>query len=146
METEEREVTVSALELEPALEEEVKVEDLQRFFRPCRWINSPFTRLRVLAEAAVAVAEETSKAEDGCVPGGEVVGREVDSGGVRCHRYISLIWRLGGNAIICFHMPAQTEWTSYSIVGGGVLCWWRRTLSVAEVEAKREVDANCEEL
>ena len=37
------------------LEEEVKVEDRCVFFRPFRWINLPFTRLRVLTEGGVAV-------------------------------------------------------------------------------------------
>ena len=39
LEAEEREVTVSTPELEVAPEEEVKVKDCRRFFRPCRWIN-----------------------------------------------------------------------------------------------------------
>ena len=26
---------------------EVEMEDCQRFFRPCRWINLPFTCLRI---------------------------------------------------------------------------------------------------
>ena len=56
LEAEEQEVMVSASEDEAAaLEEEVKVEDRRRFFRPCRWINHPFIRLRVSAEGAVAV-------------------------------------------------------------------------------------------
>ena len=41
---------VLASEEEAALEEEVKVEDYWRFFRPCRWINRPFTYLRVSEE------------------------------------------------------------------------------------------------
>ena len=126
-----------ALGLEPELEEEVKVEDCRRFFRPCRWINRPFTRLRVLEEGELAVAAAALKAEDGYVPGSAVVDGEVGRGGVRHHSHISLVWRLGGDAVICFCMPARTEGTAYSVVGGGVLCRWWRTLAVAEVEAKR---------
>ena len=48
-EAEEREVTVLASELEAA-SEEVEVEECQRFFSPCRWINSPFMFLRVSVE------------------------------------------------------------------------------------------------
>ena len=44
------------------------MEDLRRFFRPCRWINRPFRRLRVLTEEAVAVAVAALEAEDRCVP------------------------------------------------------------------------------
>ena len=76
-----------------ASEEEVKVGDCRRFFRPCRWINLPCTRLRVSAEGAVAVARAASKAEEGCVPGGAVVGGDFESGGVRCHHHIGLVWR-----------------------------------------------------
>ena len=47
---------------------------------------------------------------------------------------------------ICFNMPARTEGIAYSVVGGGVICRWRSTLLVVEAEAKREVDANCEEV
>ena len=55
---EEREVTVWVSELEAASDEEVNVEDRWRFFRPCRWINCPFTRFMVLEEGVVAVAVE----------------------------------------------------------------------------------------
>ena len=55
-EAEEPEITVSASESEVE-SEEVKLEDSQRFFRPCRWINRLFTRLRVSAEGAVADAK-----------------------------------------------------------------------------------------
>ena len=47
-EAKEREVTVLVSDLEAASDEEVKVEDRRRFFSPRRWINIPFTRLRVL--------------------------------------------------------------------------------------------------
>ena len=74
LEAEEWEVTLSELEeeSEAASEEEVKVEveDRCRFFRPCRCINFPFTRLRVSAKGGVAVAAAVLEAEDGCVPGG----------------------------------------------------------------------------
>ena len=46
--------------------------------------------------------------------------------------------------VICFCMPVGTKGMDYSVVGGGVLYWWRCTLSVAEVESKREVGANHE--
>ena len=52
------------MESEAASEEGVKVEDRRRYFRPCRWNNVPFMRLRVLAEGAVAVAVAASEAED----------------------------------------------------------------------------------
>ena len=108
------------------------MEDSQIFFRPCRWINTPFTSLRVLTEGAVAVSEAASEAENGCFPRGAVVGGEVGSGGVIFHPHISLVWRSGGDAVICFSIPARTEGTSYSVVGGGALCWWWRTLLVVE--------------
>ena len=92
------------------------------------------------------MAEAASEAEDGCVPGGAVVDREVGSGGVRHHIHIVLFWKSGGDAVICFCMLAQNKGTAYFAVGGGVLCRWQRTLSVAELEAKREVGANCEEV
>ena len=47
---------VLASELEAPLEEELKVENCWRFFRPCRCINRSFTCLRVLVEGSVAVA------------------------------------------------------------------------------------------
>ena len=75
-----------------------------------------------------------------------MVGREVVSGGVRRHFHIGLVQRSGGDAVICFRMPARTEGTAYSVVGGGVLCRWRHTLSGAEAEAKREVGADYEEV
>ena len=84
LDAEEREVTVLALY------EEVEVEGRQRFFRPCRWINRPFTHLRVSAEGETAVATSASEAEYGCVHGGAVVGGEIRSGRVRCHYHISL--------------------------------------------------------
>ena len=70
-------------------------------------------------------------------------GGEVISGGVHCHRHIGLNRKLGGDVVICFCMTACTEGTSYSVVGGGVLYRWRRTLSVAEAEVKSEVGENC---
>ena len=76
---------------------------------------------------SVAAVEE----EDGCVPGSAVVGREVGSSRVRWHSN-GLVWRSGGIAVICFCMPDQTEGTAYYVVGGGLLCQWRRTLLVAE--------------
>ena len=76
------------------------MESHQRFFRPCRWINQPFRRLRVLVEGALEVAEETSEAEYRCARGGAVVGREVGSGGVRGQFHIDLVQRSGVNAVI----------------------------------------------
>ena len=55
LEAEEREVMVLASKSEAASEEEVKVEDRRRFFKPCIWTNYPFTCIRVLVEGAVAV-------------------------------------------------------------------------------------------
>ena len=78
----------------------MKVESHQRFFRPCRWINQPFRRLRVLVEGALEVAEATSEAEYRCARGGAVVGREVGSGGVRHHFHIDLVQRSGVNSVI----------------------------------------------
>ena len=106
-EAEEQEVTV--LESEAVSEEEVKVDNRQIFFRPCRWINFPFARLMVLAEGEVAVATAASEVEEGCVPRGVVVGIEVVNGRVRCHCRISLVWRSRGDAVICFRMPDRTE-------------------------------------
>ena len=81
-----------ALESEAASEEEMKVKDCWRLFRPCRWINCSFTRIRVLAEGAVGVAAAASEAENGCAPGGAVV----DSNGLTLHFHISIIRRSGG--------------------------------------------------
>ena len=38
--------------------------------------------------------------DDGCVPGGAVVGGEVQSGGVCSHCLIGLFLRLGGDTVI----------------------------------------------
>ena len=135
LEAEDWELTVLESGLESKLEaaaseEDVEVEDRRRFFRLCRCINSPFTCLRVLAEAAL-------EAEDRCVTGGAVVGGEVGSDRICFHHHISLVRRSGGDAVICFRMPAQTKGTAYSGVGGGVLCWWRHNLLVAEADSKK---------
>ena len=66
------------------------------------------------------------EAEDGCVPGGAVIGREISSGRVCHHHHIGIVRRSGGNAVTCFRMPAQTKGTAYSVVGVGILCRWRR--------------------
>ena len=58
---------------------------------------------------------------------------EVGSGGVCRHCLIVLVWRLGVDAVIY----VQTKGEAYSVGGGGILCQWRRTLSVTEAEAKR---------
>ena len=92
------------------------------------------------------MAVTASESEDRCVPGGAVVGGEVRSGRVRRHRHIGLVQWSGGNEVICFRMPAQTEGTAYSVVGGDVLCKCWCTLSVEELEKKREVGANGEEV
>ena len=115
-----------ALESEAALEEEAKVDDRWRFFRPYKWINLPFMGLSLLVEGLVAVVAASLEAEDGCITGGAVVGGEVRSGGVCHHHHIRIVRRSGGDAVIFFRMPAQTEGTAYSVVGGGVLCRWRR--------------------
>ena len=90
---------------EAASGEEVKVEDRCRFFRPCIWINCPFTCLGVWSVGLVAVAVAALEVKDGCVPGGAVVGGEVRIGGVRHHRHTGLVRRSGGDAVICFCMP-----------------------------------------
>ena len=59
----------------------MKVEDRHIFFRICRWINHPFTRIRVLEKGAVAVTVAASEEDDRCAPRGAVVGGEVESGG-----------------------------------------------------------------
>ena len=61
LEAEEREVKVLELEPEVAPEEEVKVEYHRVFYRSCRWINPPFTNIRVLSEREVAVTEAASE-------------------------------------------------------------------------------------
>ena len=81
--------------------------------------------LSVLVEGVVAVVAASLEAEDGCVTGGAVVSREVCSGAVCHHHHISIVRRSGGDAVICFRMPAQTEKTAYYVVGRGVLCRWR---------------------
>ena len=93
-------------ELKSVSEEEVKVEDRQRFFRPCRWINSPFTHLRGSVEGVVAVVTSALEAEDVCVPVVTVVGGEVESGRLHRHCRIGLVWQSGSDAVICFCMPA----------------------------------------
>ena len=103
-----RGVTVPASEEEAALEEEVEVEDRQRFFKPCICINRPFTRLRVLAEGAEAAPAAVSEEEEGCVPVGAVVGGEVISSGVRRHRFHRPRSAVGGRRGLSFRMPAQT--------------------------------------
>ena len=90
-------------------------------------------------EGGIEVAVAALEAEDGCVPGGTVVRGEVGSVGVPRHFRMGLIRRLVGDTVIFYFMPAQTKGTAYSVVGGGVLCWWRRTLLVVEAEVKRGV-------
>ena len=80
----------------------------------------------VLAEGSVEVEAAALEAEDGCVPGGAVVGREVGSGGIRCNIHIGIVRRSGGEAVICFCMPARTKGTAYSVIGGGALYRRRR--------------------
>ena len=123
LEAEDWELTVLESGLESKLEaaaseEDVEVEDRRRFFRLCRCINSPFTCLRVLAEAAL-------EAEDRCVTGGAVVGGEVGSDRICFHHHISLVRRSGGRRsnMLSHARPNQ---------GDGVFWrWWRRTLLVA---------------
>ena len=122
------------------------MEDCRGFFWPCRWINCPFTRIRVSEEGVVTAAEVASEAEDGSVPGGALVGREVRSVGVHHHCCIDLAWRYRGDVVIFFCMSAQNVEAAYPVSSGGVLCQWRRILSVAEAEEKREVGANFEEV
>ena len=120
----------------------MKVDDRWIFFRPCRWINLPFMRLSVLLEGAVAVVATALEAEDGCVPGGAVIGKEISSGRVCHHHHIGIVWRSGGNAVTCFRMPARTEGTAYSVVGGGVLCQWRRQSRKGKLP---QIESKCNE-
>ena len=53
-----------------------------------------------MSEGSVAAAAAALEAEEGCIPEGEVVGREVVSGEVRRHRRIDLVRRSGGNAVM----------------------------------------------
>ena len=66
-----------------------------------------------------------------------MVDKEVGRGGVCRHCHITLVQRSGDDAVRLFCMTTQTKGTEYSVVGGGVLCRWWRTLLVAEAEAKR---------
>ena len=81
-----------------------------------------------------------------------MVGREVSSSGVHRRRYIGLVWRLGGDRVICFCLPTRTKGghnlsVAMHCVGGGCLLYcWKRTMLVAVTEAKREVGKNCEEV
>ena len=84
---------------ESVSEEEVEVEDCQRFFRPYIWINQPFKRLRVSTGGG--------RSDGGGIGGGgrtitrgTVVGREAGSVGVRLHCHIGLVRQSRGHAII----------------------------------------------
>ena len=71
--------------------------------------------------------------DDRCIPEGDVVGGEVINNGVSrcCCHHINLVQSLGGNEVVCFHIPAQTKGLKNSI-GGSTLCWWwRHTMFVA---------------
>ena len=57
-------------------------------------------------QGVVAAAVAASEAVDICVAGGAVVGGEVGSGRVCCHFHIGIVWWSGGDAVICFRMPA----------------------------------------
>ena len=86
------------------------------------------------------------EAEVRCIPRGTVVGGEVVSGRVCRHCHIGLVLQSGGDAVICFSIPARTKGTTYSIVGGGLIFQWRRTISTSEAEANREFGKNSEEV
>ena len=65
--------------------------------------------------------------DDGCVPRGVVSGGDVNSVVVRRCYYIGRVQRSGGNAVICFCIPAQTKGAAYSVGGGALCCFrWRR--------------------
>ena len=85
-----------------------------------------------LAYGVVAVVAVTSEAEYGCVPGVAVVGGEVYISGVHHHHRIIRVWRSEVYNFIFFCMPARTEGAAYSVIGGVILCRWRRTILVAE--------------
>ena len=76
-----------------------------------QWPYRPFTRLGVSTEGEVSAEAAAS----------EEVLEEVPE--VRRHCLIGLVRLLGGNAVICFCMPAQIEGTAYSVGGGSILCW-----------------------
>ena len=70
---------------------------------------------------------EKMGSNDGCVPVGEVVGREVVSIKIRCRHYIGLIRQSEDDAVILFCMPDQTEGVAYFVSGSALYClWWRR--------------------
>ena len=50
-----------------------------------------------------------------------MVGGEVDSGRLHCHRCIGLIRWLGGDVFVYFHMHSQTKGAAYYVgdSGGG---------------------------
>ena len=86
------------------------------------------------------------EAEDDFFPKCAVVVGYFGSCRVPFHRFIGLVWKLGGNTVIFFCMTAQTRGGAYYIGGGGVLCWWRCTLFLEDTEAKGEVGLICEEV
>ena len=81
-----------------------------------------------------------------------MVGREVSSIGVHCCRCIGLVWRLGGDRVICFCMPIRTKGGNnlsvamHCVGDRGLLYCWKRTMLVAVTEVKREVGKKCEEV
>ena len=74
---------------------------------------------------------EATGRDDGCVPGGAVVGVAVGSSRVHRNSRIGLAQRSGGDAAVYFRMPYQTKGMAYSVVGGSG-------------GRGREVCANCE--
>ena len=66
-------------------------------------------------------------------------------------------WRGGrkkqGKQLSLYRTCLEVGWRHDNIIlhdhqdrGGGVLCRWRHTMSVAEEETKREAGTNCEEV
>ena len=115
LEAEDQEATVLESDSEVASEEEVKVEDRRRFFKPCIWTNYPFTCIRVLVEGAVAVVV-------GDIQGGRWM-RSWRCGGLQRGRQrqdtLSLSYRprssVGGR---CGHMLSHARPNR----GNGILC------------------------
>ena len=100
-------------------------------------------RLRVSAKVAVAVVLEASETEDGCAPGGAVVGGEVVSVELRWHHQIRLVRR--SYAFACLSEPREQcilSLVEAYYVGGGTLYFWQRRKRKVNLE---KIVRNCNE-
>ena len=121
-EAEEREVMGLSLKLEAASE---KVEDRQKFFRPCRWINHPFMGIMVLTEGTVAVAAAVSEVWGKMRPrrrGGWRRGRQRRGTSSLSYRPCSVVRGRCGHMLL-HARPNRGD--------GIIYFWWRHILSVA---------------